>query len=165
MEGVGELREWIGWVRCRMAEPVMLRRNSRHGIIRKRTGTPRCTMLQPQLIEGNAVERSSNLPELVEIALLLLRPADEFDPELVGGMGLTEEFGLVDAELKVEFQDRRYGAFADADGADRLGLNDHDALAARSNEACERRRSHPACGASSNDDDSLIGPPWFMPVR
>ena len=82
-------------------------------------------------MERHAVERPADLPELMEIALCRPGPADEVDPELVGGLGFAEKFRLVDAELEIEFEDRRDRAFADADRADRFGLDEDDSSPAR----------------------------------
>ena len=116
---------------------------------------------QPQLVERNAVERPADLAELMEVAVLLAGPADEFDAELVGGVRLAEELRFIEPELEVEFEDRRDRAFADSDGADRLGFDEDDAASAAAEEPRQRGRGHPAGGAAADDDDppdcSLFG--------
>src|SRR3546814_13114131 len=61
--------------------------------------------------------------EGMDIAMAGTDPVDEFDPELVGRVGFADELVLVDAEQRVEQADLRNRRLADADGADRLALD------------------------------------------
>ncbi len=111
-------------------------------------------MLQPELVQRYAVEGAPDLTELVEIALTGRGPTRELDAELVGGVGLAKELRLVDAELLVELEDWRDRAFADTDGADRLGLDENDSATAAAEESRERCGRHPAGRSSADDDDA-----------
>src|SRR3546814_7169769 len=62
----------------------------------------------------------------MDIAMAGTDPVDEFDPELVGRVGFADELVLVDAEQRVEQADLRNRRLADADGADRLALDQLD---------------------------------------
>ena len=85
-----------------------------------------------------SVEGAPDLSELVEVALSRRGPTRELDAELVGGVGLAKELRLVDAELLVELEYRRDRAFADPDGADRLGLDEDDSATGAAEESSER---------------------------
>jgi hypothetical protein len=101
-------------------------------------------------VEWETVERPADFTELMEVALPLLGPTDELNAELVAPMRRAKIFGLIEAELMVEFQERRYCAFAHTDGSDRFGFDQHNPPAAAANEFGERSRGHPARSAAAN---------------
>src|SRR3546814_3689791 len=91
--------------------------------------------LDPEHVE--AVEA-----EGMDIAMAGTDPVDEFDPELVGRVGFADELVLVDAEQRVEQADLRNRRLADADGADRLALDQLDLEAGKgAHDARDRGRS------------------------
>ena len=75
------------------------------------------------MIELDAVERPTDVAELMEIFVTAVDPAGEFDTELERRVGLAQELVLVDPQLVVEFEDWRNGRFADADCPDRFGFD------------------------------------------
>jgi hypothetical protein len=69
-------------------------------------------------------------------------------------VSLAKELRLVEAKLMVELEDRRNGAFADADGADRLGFDENDPPAVAAHEPRKRSRGHPPGGSAPNNDNA-----------
>src|SRR3546814_7194000 len=107
--------------------------------------------LDPEHVE--AVEA-----EGMDIAMAGTDPVDEFDPELVGRVGFADELVLVDAEQRVEQADLRNRRLADADGADRLALDQLDIEAGQgAHDARDRGGRHPARGAAADDDEAADG--------
>src|SRR3546814_14834361 len=98
----------------------------------------------------------------MEVAVVRAAPALEFDAELDRAVRRAEEFGGSEAQVAVEFVERRHGRFADADGSDRLGFDEGDAERLPRDSADERSGSHPARGDAANDDDA---PPGTRPRR
>jgi hypothetical protein len=68
----------------------------------------------------------------------------------------AEEIGFIDSEIFVEQADLGNRGLADADGADRLGLDEAD-VGAAAEEAGEGGGRHPAGGAAAGDDDAVTG--------
>ena len=97
VEGVGDLRQRVGGIGCGMAEAVEGGCDRGHRIARERSDGGVLPVLQPQLVQRNAVQRAADLAELVEVSVALVCPADELDAELVGGVRLAQELGFVDA--------------------------------------------------------------------
>src|SRR3546814_18414993 len=87
----------------------------------------------------------------MKMAVVRAAPALEFDAELDRAVRRAEEFGGIEAQVAVEFVDRRPGRFADADGSDRLGFDEDDAVRLPRASAAARRGSHPARGARQSD--------------
>ncbi len=114
---------------------------------RRGSGEP---LLDPILLERDGIEVLPVIAERVEIAVALAAPVDELDPELEGGLGGPDEFGLVEAERMVEPAQRGNGGFADADGADLIRFDQLDPKALLERIAHPRRR-HPASRAAAND--------------
>src|SRR3546814_8797471 len=107
------------------------------------------------MVEMNARHFDAKIAEGMKMAVVRAAPALEFDAELDRAVRRAEEFGGIEAQVAVEFVDRRHGRFADADGSDRLGFDEDDAVRLPRESAAERRGSHPARGAAANDDDEI----------
>src|SRR3546814_5931647 len=114
-------------------------------------------MAQPMMVEMNARHFDAEIAEGMEVAVVRAAPALEFDAELDRAVRRAEEFGGIEAQVAVEFVDRRHGRFADADGSDRPGFDGGDAVRLPRESAAERRGAHPARGAAVNDDDAPPG--------
>ena len=85
-------------------------------------------------------------------------PVDEFDPQLVGGVGLADEFVLVEPEHPVEHEDLRDRRLAHADGADHLAFDQFDAETGhRAQHLGQRGSGHPARRAAAHDHDLAQG--------
>src|SRR3546814_14534618 len=85
-------------------------------------------MAQPMMVEMNARHFDAEIAEGMKMAVVRAAPALEFDAELDRAVRRAEEFGGIEAQVAVEFVDRRHGRFADADGSDRLGFDQDDAV-------------------------------------
>src|SRR3546814_9816376 len=84
--------------------------------------------------------------------------SDVCSSDLVGRVGFADELVLVDAEQRVEQADLRNRRLADADGADRLALDQLDLEAGKgAHDARDRGGRHPARGAAADDDDAADG--------
>ena len=124
LEGVGQPRQRrIGLIRPRPGHPAAL---AGHGRDRKRVelghiaqGAP----AQPEVLEFDPEHVDAVGAEGMHVGMSRAQPIDEFDPQLVGRMGLAHEFGFVDPEQAVELDDLRNSCFAHADGADGLALD------------------------------------------
>ena len=83
-------------------------------------------MPQPEVVEVDARHLHAVEAERVHVRMPEPRPVDELDAEFEARLRGADEFGLVDAERAVEFEDGRDRGLADADGADLLGLDELD---------------------------------------
>src|SRR3546814_2663085 len=84
-------------------------------------------MAQPMMVEMNARHFDAEIADGMKMAVVRAAPALEFDAELYRAVRRAEEFGAIEAPVAVEFVDRRYGPFAEADGSARLGFDEDDA--------------------------------------
>jgi hypothetical protein len=96
-------------------------------------------------------------PEGMHEGVALVLPPLELDGELDGAVGGLHDFEGVDAQRLEVAPDGGDGGLADADGADRRGFDQRDGHAEALQPVRDRRGSHPAGGAASDDDDGLDG--------
>src|SRR3546814_20293772 len=86
--------------------------------------------------------------------------SDVCSSDLVGRVGFADELVLVDAEQRVDQADLRNRRLADADGADRLALDQLDLEAGKgAHDARDRGARHTDRRAAAYDHDAAAGPP------
>src|SRR3546814_10136708 len=92
-------------------------------IIVEPAGVAECLTFEPMVVKLDPEHVEAVEAEGMDIAMAGTDPVDEFDPELVGRVGFADELVLVDAEQRVEQADLRNRRLDDADGSDRLDLD------------------------------------------
>jgi hypothetical protein len=131
-----------------------LGRSARDRVVLQRARLAQRAHLVPVLLEADHPQVLPEAAEAVHVAVAVLAPVDEFHRQLVGAVGGFHEFGLVDAGDLVEALDHRDGRLADADDADRFGIDEAD-LVAPAQRRGQRGGRHPPGGAAADDHDGL----------
>jgi hypothetical protein len=168
VEGVGQGAERRSWVGRAPRETPRRRRHRARGVVPDVGTFAFARQLQKELMEAQSFDVVTELTEGVEVAFADLAPVDELDAELERTLRARDEIVLVDAEHLVEGRDRRDGRLADADGTDRLALDQADARAVP-DEFRQGGRRHPASGAAADDHDVadavFVHAPILKPAR
>ena len=82
------------------------------------------------------------------------QPVDELDAELEGRLRPPHELGFVELDQLIVRLDRGNGRFADANGADRLTLDQLDVVESLE-QLAEQGGGHPAGRPATDDEDFL----------
>ena len=149
--------EVIGIIDVRLVgggEALGFRRLQLEAIGAKLVGQALLARAQPDMVEVGHPGRPADLAEAVEIAIADPRPILEGYAQLEGRSGRLHEVAFVDAEQMVEGPRRRDGRFADADGADLVGFDQHH-IEQRLEQFGQGGRDHPSGGTAPGDDDPL----------
>src|SRR5579871_5285767 len=93
--------------------------------------------------------------EWMEVAFesWLVRPADKFNPGLIGRIALRHPFGFRYSERVEESLELRRRTFADADDSDRRRFDERYFCSVVAPPAVQQVRSHPPGRASAEDED------------
>ncbi len=107
-------------------------------------------------VVGGALGDEVGVVDRAVVSVANAAPIPVADAELDGGVGLAEEFQLVEAELAQHLAEDGGRALADADGREFRGFHDVDrGRAAGVAEALlQEERRQPAGGAAADDDDA-----------
>ena len=113
------------------------------------------TVSQPEMMEEHAVHGHAVLPKWMDVVVPEVMPVDELDGQLEAGLCGTDEFGFVDLHGSIEIDDGRNRGLPHANGADVIGLDELDGVAATGQQLSESGRGHPACRAAADDQDAF----------
>ena len=109
------------------------------------------------MLEREQPDVAANVAKGVHIARARPVPVDELDRELVGALRGPQKLAFVEPQCIVEQPDLRDRGFANADGADLIGLDQSD-FKAGFQEMGKRCRDHPArCAAARDRNPDRIG--------
>ena len=94
-----------------------------------------------------------NIAEGMHVTMAQAVPIDEFDGQLERPLRCLQKRILVQPQRLIEQADLRNCRFADANGADLLGLHERDGKSVFK-EMCTSRRNHPPCRATAGNDNA-----------
>jgi hypothetical protein len=159
MIGIGDVGQWRVCRRIRVPERELAAR--RHDCLQRiladRRRAPGEELLEPELMERQGPERTTDDAKAMDVAIADSRPVLEMDAELDRALRTLDEFGLIDAErLPVERADVRHAGLTHTYDSDFFGL-DQANRGLLAEVRGQRRRGHPS-GAAAADHDHALDP-------
>src|SRR5687768_8938928 len=107
--------------------------------------------LQPQLVKLDRLRIQAELAKGMDVAIAQALPIDELDAELERALRVADELVFIEAQQRIERQQRRNRRFANTDRADLLRFDQPYGYAGVLDQTRQPRRAHPSGSTAAYD--------------